>query len=348
MKPLILLICLPVLVFLFKYIVFKLIIQSKDDSHIWDILKSKFDSSFRTFDTSLYTCAREFDFIDGQTIFKLTESLLIPIAGLVFIFYLTILIHKIVSGLDNDTIKTDCVIFYNLVQFMVYTIMAVLIMRLKLFWTPHLCILASLLAHNQKEYNIFDLIQKKISIKQKFTNKYIIFLIIGLISYQGIKNIQLQRSNQGQYSDYSMEKMIIWINQNTMLNDAFVGSMPTMANVKLSTNRPIIDHPHYEHEGLRERVGKIYSYLYGYRNIDDIYSILKDSFKAKYLILEAHLCKSFPKEKPQCGMSNIAHINLEKTSNKQACINILEQNQNTINKFKLVYRIKNYYIFKVV
>jgi C-mannosyltransferase DPY19L len=45
-----------------------------DDSHIWDILQSKFNKTFATFDTRLYTCAKEFDFIEFETLKKLTQT----------------------------------------------------------------------------------------------------------------------------------------------------------------------------------------------------------------------------------------------------------------------------------
>ena len=55
--------------FLFKLYVVKILLNNKeDDSHIWDILKSKIDSNLHTFDTRLYTCAKEFDFLELNTI----------------------------------------------------------------------------------------------------------------------------------------------------------------------------------------------------------------------------------------------------------------------------------------
>ena len=52
----------------------------------------------------------------------------------------------------------------------------------------------------------------------------ILVLLVGLMSYQGIKNIKQQHNIQGEYSDYTMEAAMNWINKNTRFNDSFAGS----------------------------------------------------------------------------------------------------------------------------
>ena len=51
-------------------------------AHIGDILRSKF-TDYKSFDTLLYTCAKEFDFLEYQTYRKLTLTGLIPTVLLV-------------------------------------------------------------------------------------------------------------------------------------------------------------------------------------------------------------------------------------------------------------------------
>ncbi|KAK7488320.1 hypothetical protein BaRGS_00020479, partial [Batillaria attramentaria] len=62
----------------------KLLISSllrvADDAHIGEIFRSKF-TDFQNFHTMLYTCAKEFDYIEGESIQKLMQSLLIPSAA---------------------------------------------------------------------------------------------------------------------------------------------------------------------------------------------------------------------------------------------------------------------------
>jgi C-mannosyltransferase DPY19L len=71
------------------------------------------------------------------------------------------------------------------------------------------------------------------------------------MGYQGVKNIQQQLSIVGEYSNPEQEALFDWIQVNTRPEDVFAGSMPVMANLKLSTERPIVNHPHYENEEIR-------------------------------------------------------------------------------------------------
>lgn len=56
-------------------------LEVQEDSHVWDILYSKF-TNFKSFHTLIYTCSEVFDFLPWSSIVKLLKSFLIPFVGL--------------------------------------------------------------------------------------------------------------------------------------------------------------------------------------------------------------------------------------------------------------------------
>lgn len=139
-------------------------------------MRSKF-TSFRDFHTMLYTCAAEFDFLSLSTVYRLSSTLLLPIVytaiGSVALYAAgfgdianngEVCQKRVAASLSikkqresrhlkeiskNETSshrKVDAAVQYNILQLMAFIIMAATIMRLKLFMSPHLCIIASLVA----------------------------------------------------------------------------------------------------------------------------------------------------------------------------------------------------------
>ena len=64
----------------------------------------------------------------------------------------------------------------------------------------------------------------------------------------------------GEYQNVQLEQLIEWINKSLPPDAVLAGPMPTMANLLLSTGRPIVNHPHYEDAGLRERTKQVVPY----------------------------------------------------------------------------------------
>lgn len=168
-------------------IINKLLKSPDDDAHIWDILKSKLSSSYKTFDTQLYTCAKEFDFTDKETITKLSLTGLLPLSFLV--------IARIAFGLLIDVFRTDASgdrrvwYYYHVIQAGAYLLMGIFIMRLKLFPVPQLCVLLSLFMDEQ-------LWPKRITSFKRW--KLLLFvLLVSAMAVQGRKNIQEQLTIKG-------------------------------------------------------------------------------------------------------------------------------------------------------
>ena len=102
-------------------------------------------SAYQDFHTQLYTCSPEFDFLPVDYVVQLTGTLLLPAALLVMAtIILSLLQHARHSGAQVSPVQV-----YYLVQCLAFAVLAVLIMRLKLFLTPHLCLLVAFLARSK-------------------------------------------------------------------------------------------------------------------------------------------------------------------------------------------------------
>jgi len=251
----------------------------QDDAHVFELLKSKF-TDYKNFHTLLYTCAVEFDFLGWEMPIKATQTLLLPCAVLATLLFLQNYLQFVWTKFMNQetTEKIDPASFYNILQMCAYAVMAILIMRLKLFFTPHLCIVSSLLA--SKKYVTF--------FKSREIHLAVLVGLVACMSLKGIGNIREQRQIMGEYQNIGLEELIEWINQNLPKNAVLAGPMPTMANLLLSTGRPIVNHPHYEDVGVRDRTKKVYT-VFSRKIPSEVYKNLV-SLKVEYLILAAPWC----------------------------------------------------------
>lgn len=352
-----------------------------DDEHIGDIFRSKF-SSFRNFHTMLYLCAPEFDFMESATPVRLSKTLLLPSAIIVSLLIIVKVVFPQLKTLltiqsssppsvqtskelnedannhqsrskdtangtkptkittsstkgtsTNVTNKEGAEMVYHLLQGISFTLMALIIMRLKLFWTPHLCILVSLLASKKflpatfRGYNY---------------HSSLLVVLVAMMSVGGMWNVKQQWSIQGEFSNVNMESLIDWINANTHQKAVFGGPMPTMATIKLCTARPIVNHPHYEDVGLRNRTVLVYS-MFSRKDPSVVHQHYKQ-LQMDYFIVEEHWCLRRPK--PGCGMTDLWDMeDKENLGNDAVCKVISEQKEGPY--FQQVFKNSQYAVFRV-
>ena len=115
----------------------------------------------------------------------------------------------------------------------------------------------------------------------------------------------------GEYSNIEQEKLFKWIIENTPKTAVFAGKMSLMANLMLSTGRPIVNNPYYEDKEMRFvyivklSTSKFYRYKSAYRNrtlrvyeifsrkdAASVYDTLK-KMQVDYIILEEGLCLGY-------------------------------------------------------
>ncbi|CAK1556034.1 unnamed protein product [Leptosia nina] len=315
-------------------------LEVQEDTHVWEILYSKL-TDYKTFHTLMYTCSDVFDFLPLTSLGNMIKTFLIPyvLFGVVnsVYYWLSVketedvdskesdkerLIDDEDSGIDNSSdlkikkntnldvlvqdvrdkevdglvlfmsrLSVDAAIFYNVSQMVVYGVMAALVMRLKLLFTTQMCLLSSLVFKN-KYYNIYP---KPVSKCMK------VILVLGAVPmlWSLVNNVSKEMSHIGEFNDYQQEELLLWISKQAP--GAYAGSMPILAAVMLSTRRPVVAHPHYEHIEARERAYAVYK-MYGRFSPHELYQGLS-KLRATYLIVENKYC--YGRSSKGCSFADI-------------------------------------------
>uniref|UniRef100_A0A8I3PWR6 Dpy-19 like 2 n=1 Tax=Canis lupus familiaris TaxID=9615 RepID=A0A8I3PWR6_CANLF len=277
---------------------------------------------YTDFDTLIYTCAPEFDFMEKATPLRYTKTLLLPVVMMITYF--------IFKKTYRDILCVLSLIFHTL-QLLAFTVLAILIMRLKLFLTPHMCVMASLICSRRLFGWLFC--------RVRFEN--VIFGILAVMSIQGCTNLHNQWSIIGEFNNLPQEELIQWIKYNTRPDAVFAGAMPTMASVKLSTLHPIVNHPHYEDADLRARTKIVYS-TYSRKSAKEVRDKLLE-LHVNYYVLEEAWC--VVRTKPGCSMLEIWDVeDPSNTANPPLCSILLKDAR---PYFTTVFQNSMYRVLKV-
>uniref|UniRef100_A0A4W5LK99 Dpy-19-like 1, like (H. sapiens) n=1 Tax=Hucho hucho TaxID=62062 RepID=A0A4W5LK99_9TELE len=297
---------------------------SLSQAHISSLIKSKF-TSYKDFDTMMYTCAAEFDFMEIETPLRYIKTLLLPINMLV----VAVIAGRVRLNLCARHQALHTIHCY--LQLIAFAVLAMLIMRLKLFLTPHMCIMASLICSKQ----LFGWIG------EKFKLHMMVFGILSIMAMQGAANLQAQWGIMGEFSNLPQEQLLDWIKDNTRPNAVFAGAMPTMASVKLSAGRPVVNHPHYEDSGLRERTKLVYA-MYSRKSAEVVKRNLMQ-MEVDYFVLEDSWCTR--RSRPGCSMPEIWDVEDPQNAGKVPLCTLMSRDSRP--HFATVFHNNVYKVLKV-
>nr|CDS34306.2 protein dpy 19 1 [Hymenolepis microstoma] len=235
----------------------------------------------------------------------------------------------------------DVVSVFVIIQLFAFGLLAALVMRLKLFFTPQLCLSLAILAQSrlffgshkilphipsnclkrrrvngphQGNYNVWTLSWRKlILLNAAFVGA------IALSAHHGIPNLREEFNKKGQFSDFTMETLIHWTSQfplNELSGRPWViaGAMPTMAMLRSTLLVPsnlgretpkfaVTNHPHYENAVIRWRTELVYS-VFSRKPPEAVWRIYRDILKADFVVIEREGCLS-SRALPGCSMAEI-------------------------------------------
>ena len=141
-----------------------------------------------------------------------------------------------------------------------------------------------------------------------------------------------------------MEEMLEWVKASTTPDAVFGGPMPTMASIKLITNRPIVNHPHYEDAGLRDRTMRVYT-VASRKPMSEIHTEIA-SMSVDYVIIDNLWCTGSSSR--GCTTYGIWDVVDEVNRAKEpACKKLMESHDAGLPYFRRVFQNEAYTILQV-
>ncbi|KAF3819257.1 hypothetical protein GH733_013407 [Mirounga leonina] len=199
---------------------------------------------------------------------------------------------------------------YHALQLLAYTVLGILIMRLKLFLTPHMCVMASLICSRQLFGWLFC----------KVHPGAVVFAVLAAMSIQGSANLQTQWNIVGEFSNLPQEELIEWIKYSTKPDAVFAGAMPTMAT----------------------RTKIVYS-MYSRKAAEEVKRELI-KLQVNYYILEESWCVR--RSKPGCSMPEIWDVEDPANVGKPPLCNLLVKDSKP--HFTTVFQNSVYKVLEVI
>ncbi|KAM3184946.1 hypothetical protein ACTXT7_007379 [Hymenolepis weldensis] len=246
--------------------------------------------------------------------------------------------EQILLARTTPILVADVVSIFVIIQLFAFGLLALLVMRLKLFFTPQLCLSLAVLAQPRLFFGsqkILPHIPSSYPKRKRLSGphhnyctawtpswKKLILLnaafvgAIALATHNGIPNLREEWNKKGQFSDFTFETLIQWASQFPLNQPpdrpwVFAGAMPTMATLrstllvpanlgKMTPKFAVTNHPHYENAAIRWRTELVYS-IFSRKPPEAVWRIYRDILKADFIVIEREGCLSSG-ARPGCSM----------------------------------------------
>ncbi|XP_064092543.1 probable C-mannosyltransferase DPY19L3 isoform X1 [Macrobrachium nipponense] len=248
-----------------------------------------------------------------------------------------------------------------------WSVLAILILRLKVIWLPTVCILSGVFVNDCRLYNCF--FSKCANVMSYFPrwfpgfSKTAVSLSFGgfiIYKYWGQISTDIWPEEMYEFWDPDTVELMEWIQEHTPHGAVFAGSMQLLAGVKLCTGRYITNHPHYEDSWLRQRTHQIY-HIYGRESPKVVHKALRDA-GATYIILEDSICLAAEDPKnPLCKLIDLVDLHnghvprnsshgipgLKKAAHERFCHAVRYDKKDYKQFFSLVMSNKTFRVYRV-